>query len=101
MEKKKIGTLDMTPTWVDMLSTMFNNMDSKNPTLVEATKQEFGRMARALDQYNKFFRDGKIFDKARIIELHGEFEMDTKLTLVENGQFIRWINKTYPDEKTS
>lgn len=52
-----VEAIDMTPTWESLLPILFENLQSKNRTVVDNAKAEITRMAKAVDKYNKLAKE--------------------------------------------
>ena len=50
-EKTKIGTIDMTPTWVAVLPIMLAALTDGSPEAQRIAKEELKRMAELADAY--------------------------------------------------
>jgi hypothetical protein len=52
MTKKKIGTIDLTPTWRGILPYLFEGLENGTEAGKKIAREEFARMAEAADLWN-------------------------------------------------
>lgn len=50
-------TIDITPTWVEILPALLTLLNSENPTAREVATSEMERMARLADLYTKMCKE--------------------------------------------
>jgi hypothetical protein len=54
--KKQVGTVDVTPLWIEVLPLLTAWMIDPDPKMQETAREELERMARAADGYNQLQR---------------------------------------------